>query len=174
MLNSEVFQEQRRQPHPVRLDKADRIILRELSADARLPNNVLARRAGLAPSTCLNRVRTLRRAGIIRGFHADVELRSLGLSVYALISISVHPQARSNMLELARHLRDLPETLNVFVLAGERDLLLHVAVANTDELRDFIASHLGTNQAFLNTQTSLVFEHLQPVSRAPGSSPESI
>lgn len=174
MLNSEVFLEQRRQPHPVRLDEADRIILRELSADARLPNNVLARRADLAPSTCLNRVRTLRRAGIIRGFHADIDLRSLGLSVYALISISVHPQARNNMLELARQLRDLPETLNVFVLAGERDLLLHVAVASTDELRDFVAKHLGTNQAFLNTQTSLVFEHLQPASGTPDSSPESI
>ncbi|WP_231687101.1 Lrp/AsnC family transcriptional regulator [Arthrobacter alpinus] len=54
------------------------VILRELSQDARTPNNLLARRTGLAPSTCLNRVRALREAGIIRGFHADIDLGSLG------------------------------------------------------------------------------------------------
>lgn len=162
MLNSEAFRERGVSANQVRLDSVDRVILRELSADARIPNNVLARRAGVAPSTCLGRVRALREAGVVRGFHADIDLRSLGLSVMALISISVHPRARGDMLELARHLRDLPEALNVFVLAGDRDLLLHVAVTSADELREFVATHLGSNQAFLNTQTSLVFEHVQP------------
>lgn len=163
MLNSEAIREHRHQLNPIRLDAADMVILRELSDDARTPNNVLARRAGLAPSTCLNRVRALRESGVIRGFHADISLGSLGLDVGALISINVHAQARKNMLELARGLRDLPETLNVFVLGGEHDLLLHVACASTGELRDFVATHLGSNQSFVNTQTTLIFEHLQPV-----------
>lgn len=164
MLNSEAIRERRQQLNPIRLDAADMVILRELSDDARTPNNVLARRAGLAPSTCLNRVRALREAGVIRGFHADISLGSLGLDVGALISINVHAQARKNMLALARGLRDLPETLNVFVLGGEHDLLLHVACASTGDLRDFVAAHLGSNQSFVNTQTTLIFEHLQPVS----------
>lgn len=163
MLNSEAIREYRHQLNPIRLDAADMVILRELSDDARTPNNVLARRAGLAPSTCLNRVRALLESGVIRGFHADISLGSLGLDVGALISINVHAQARKNMLELARGLRDLPETLNVFVLGGEHDLLLHVACASTGELRDFVAAHLGSNQSFVNTQTTLIFEHLQPV-----------
>lgn len=167
MLNSEIIREHHHQPNPIRLGEADMVILRELSADARIPNNLLARRAGLAPSTCLNRVRALREGGIIRGFHADIDLRGLGLYVSALISLYVHGQARENMLELARALRDLPETLNVFVLGGDRDLLLHVACATTDELREFVATHLGTNQAFVNTHTTLVFEHLQPGSPTP-------
>lgn len=164
MLNSSAIRDHRHQPNPIRLDAADMVILRELSEDARTPNNLLARRAGLAQSTCLNRVRILREAGTIRGFHADVDLSSLGLDVAALISINVHAQARTNMLELARGLRDLPETLNVFVLGGEHDLLLHVACATTGDLRDFVATQLGSNQSFVNTQTTLIFEHLQPVS----------
>ncbi|WP_245933306.1 Lrp/AsnC family transcriptional regulator [Arthrobacter livingstonensis] len=163
-LNSEVIRDHPRQPNPIHLDAADMVILRELSQDARTPNNLLARRAGLAPSTCLNRVRALRDAGIIRGFHADIDLGSLGLYIFALISINVHGQARRNMLELARELRDLPQTLNVFVLGGEHDLLLHVACATTAELRDFVAANLGSNQAFVSTQTTLIFEHMQPVS----------
>ena len=106
----------------------------------------------------------LREAGTIRSFHADVDLSSLGLDVAAMISINVHAQAQTHMLELARGLRDLPETVNVFVLGGEHDLLLHVPCATTGDLRDFVATHLGTNQSFVNTQTTLIFEHLQPVS----------
>ncbi|MGA7204337.1 MAG: Lrp/AsnC family transcriptional regulator [Specibacter sp.] len=164
-LNSEVIRARPRPSNPIQLDDADMVILRELSQDARTPNNLLARRAGLAPSTCLNRVRALRDAGVIRGFHADIDLGSLGLSIFALISIDVHGQARKNMLQLARELRDLPQTLNVFVLGGEHDLLLHVACAGTAELRDFVAANLGSNQAFAGTRTTLIFEHLQPVPR---------
>ena len=164
MLNSQTIHDHRHHSKPIRLDAADMIILRELSEDARTPNNLLASRAGLAQSTCLNRVRALREAGIIRGFHADIDLGSLGLDVGALISINVHSQARMKMLELARGLRDLPETINVFVLGGEHDLLLHVACATTGDLRDFVATHLGSNQSFVNTQTTLIFEHLQPLS----------
>ncbi|WP_230085320.1 MULTISPECIES: Lrp/AsnC ligand binding domain-containing protein [Arthrobacter] len=69
------------------------------------------------------------------------------------------------MLELARELRDLPQTLNVFVLGGEHETLLHVACANNAELRDFVAANLGSNKAFVSTQTTLIFEHMQPVSR---------
>lgn len=64
------------------------------------------------------------------------------------------------MLELARTLRDLPETINVFVLGGEHDLLLHVACASTTHLRDFVALNLGSNQAFVSTATTLIFEQL--------------
>lgn len=164
LLNSETIRDHRHQPNPIRLDAADLVILRELSEDARTPNILLASRTGLAQSTCLNRVRALREAGIIRGFHAEINLSSLGLDVGAMIYINVHAQARKNMLELARGLRNLPETLDVFVLGGKHDLLLHVACASTGDLRDFVATHLGSNQSFANTQTTLIFEHLQPVS----------
>lgn len=160
MLNSQAIRDHRSQLNPIRLDEADLIILRELSDDARTPNNLLASRANLAPSTCLNRVRALRDAGVIRGFHADISLSSLGLEVGAMISINVHAHARKSMLELARTLRDLPETLNVFVLGGDHDLLLQVACASTAHLRDFVALNLGSNQAFVSTQTTLIFEQL--------------
>ncbi|MGH3249392.1 MAG: Lrp/AsnC family transcriptional regulator, partial [Trebonia sp.] len=54
------------------LDDIDRHIVRELARDARTANNALAERVGIAPSTCLGRVRSLRERGVIRGYHADV------------------------------------------------------------------------------------------------------
>ncbi|MBB6405975.1 DNA-binding Lrp family transcriptional regulator [Arthrobacter sp. AZCC_0090] len=131
-------------------------------ADARIPNNVLASKAGIAPSTCLGRVRALRDAGVIRGFHTSVDLEALGLLVYALISVRVHPQARNKMLAIGQHLRMLPNVQSVFLLAGDQDFLVHVACRTPKELRDFIAGHLGSDPAIANTQTNLVFDHLIP------------
>ncbi|WP_369746022.1 Lrp/AsnC family transcriptional regulator [Paenarthrobacter sp. AMU7] len=149
-------------PNRVRLDETDRLILKELMADARIPNNVLASKAGIAPSTCLGRVRALRDAGIIRGFHASVDLEALGFLVYALISVRVNPQARNKMLAIVQRLRALPNVQSVFLLAGDQDFLMHVACGTPKELRDFIAVHLASDPAIANTQTNLVFDHLTP------------
>lgn len=149
-------------PNRVRLDDTDRLILQELMADARIPNNILAAKAGIAPSTCLGRVRALRDAGIIRGFHASVDLEALGLLVYALISVRVNAQARNKMLAIGQRLRSLPNVQSVFLLAGDQDFLMHVACGTPTELRDFIAVHLASDPAIANTQTNLVFDHLTP------------
>ncbi|MEZ2391311.1 Lrp/AsnC family transcriptional regulator [bacterium RCC_150] len=146
----------------VRLDDTDKLILRELVADARIPNNVLAVKAGIAPSTCLGRVRALRDAGIIRGFHASVDLEALGFLVFALISVRVNAQARNKMLAIGERLRKLPNVQSVFLLAGDQDFLIHVACGTPKELRDFIAFHLASDPAIANTQTNLVFDHLTP------------
>ncbi|MEE1621059.1 Lrp/AsnC family transcriptional regulator [Zafaria sp. Z1313] len=161
MINSDLIRNHQEGRNRVRLDEADLVILRELAADARLPNNVLARKAGIAPSTCLARVRALKDSGVITGYHAELDLARLGLHVFAMISVRVNPQARHRMLELAAALRDLPETLGVFLLAGDRDFLVHVACAGPEELRDFINVRLA-DPAVASTQTSLVFEHLTP------------
>jgi DNA-binding Lrp family transcriptional regulator len=149
-------------PNRVRLDDTDRLLLRELMADARIPNNVLAAKAGIAPSTCLGRVRALREAGVIKGFHASVDLEALGLLVYALISVRVNLQARNKMLAIGQRLRSLPNVQSVFLLAGDQDFLMHVACGTPKELRDFIAVHLASDPAIANTQTNLVFDHLTP------------
>lgn len=160
LQNADLIRDHRPRSQDVRLDDTDLAILRELAVDGRTPNNVLAGRVGLAASTCLGRVRALRRAGVIRGYHADIDLRSLGLHVFALISITVHAQARGRMLDLATALRTLPEVLDVYVLGGDQDLMIHVACPTADALREFVSRHLGSNQAFVSTRTTLIFDHL--------------
>src|SRR5687767_10489003 len=71
------------------LDRVDRVLLAALQRDGRTPNNELARQAGIAPSTCLARVRSLRERGAIRGIHADVDPEVLGLSIQAMIAVSL-------------------------------------------------------------------------------------
>lgn len=161
-MNSGSIENHHQQLNPVRLDDVDLVILRELGKDARTPNNLLASRAGIAPSTCLGRVRALQDAGVIRGFHADIDPRMLGLQVTAMISVMLRPDFRHEMLNSARNLQSLPEVQDVFVLGGTPDILVHVICTSVEALRDFVATNLGSRAAFSSTQTNLVFEHLTP------------
>lgn len=147
-------------PHPVRVDETDLAILAALQLDARIPNNVLAQQVGLAPSTCLGRVKALTRAGIISGYTTQINEALLGVTVNAMISIVISPAARDRLLASARALQSLPEVKDVFVLGGTPDLLVRVAARSIDDLRTFVATHLGSNRAFSSTQTALIFEHL--------------
>lgn len=145
----------------VPVDDVDLAILSELHHDARLANNVLAQRVGLAPSTCLGRVKALRARGVIEGFETRINEKLLGITVNAMISVIVAPQARDRMLPAAKALAELSQIRDVFVLGGTPDLLIRVATSSIDELRIFVANHLGSNRAFSSTQTNIIFEHLR-------------
>ncbi|MCX4388441.1 Lrp/AsnC family transcriptional regulator [Micromonospora peucetia] len=140
------------------LDDTDRAILSELTADGRLPNNALAERVGVAPSTCLTRTRALRECGAIRGFHAEVDPAAVGLPLQALVSVrlTAHERAAVDAFR-ARSVR-LPGVVAVFHVAGAEDYVLHVRAASADALRDFVLDHLAVDPAVLHTQTSLIFE----------------
>jgi DNA-binding Lrp family transcriptional regulator len=143
------------------LDAIDRRILRELSADARIPNIALADRVGVAPSTCSLRIKRLRDLGALRGFHADIAPEALGLPLQAMIAVRVQPDARSRIGEYTARLAALPGVLNVFFLAGSNDFLVQVAAASPDALRCFVTEHLSASREFASTETSLVFEHMR-------------
>ena len=142
------------------LDDIDRHIVRELARDARIANNALAERVGIAPSTCLGRVRSLRERGVIRGYHADVDPAALGRPLQAMIAVRLQSHARSRIRGFVAEVAGLPEVLNVFFLAGKDDFLLHVAAASTEDLRDFVED-LSSNADVAYTETSLIFEHVR-------------
>jgi DNA-binding Lrp family transcriptional regulator len=142
------------------LDDLDRHIVRELARDARIANNALADRVGIAPSTCLGRVRSLRERGVIRGYHADVDPAALGRPLQAMIAVRLQSHARSRIRVFVAGVAGLPEVLNVFFLAGKDDFLLHVAAASTSALRDFVET-LSSNEDVSYTETSLIFEHIR-------------
>ncbi len=145
----------------VELDDVDRRILRVLADDARVPNNALAERAGIAASTCLGRVRGLRERGVIRGYHADIDPAALGRPIQAMIAVRLQSHARGHISEFAAGVAKLPEVLNVFFLAGAVDFYVHIAATSTENLRDFVVVNLSGNPDVALTETNLIFEHIR-------------
>jgi DNA-binding Lrp family transcriptional regulator len=143
------------------LDDIDRRLLRELAADARIPNNALAERVGIAPSTCLGRVRALRAGGVIRGYHADVDPAALGRPIQAMISVRLQSHARGHIPDFMAKIATLPEVLNVFFLGGADDFHVHIAATSTDNLRDFVVVNLSGDPDVALTETNLIFDHIR-------------
>lgn len=142
------------------LSETDKKLLALLKENSRRSNASLAQELGLAQSTCLARIKALRRRGIIRRFTVDVDASALGKSLEALVFVRIRPGARHRMAELARNIAKAPGVVQVFFLGGDEDFSVHVQVADAAEVRDFVVEHLSSDPAVANTRTSLVFEHL--------------
>ncbi|MFG1923067.1 Lrp/AsnC family transcriptional regulator [Cryptosporangium sp. NPDC048952] len=142
------------------MDELDAQIVALLQADARLSNRELARMAGIAPSTCLERVRALVRRGVIRGYHADIDPAALNRSVQAMVSVQVRPLSRAVIDAFKAAASTMPEVLNVFVLAGGDDFLLHVGVQDLDSLHAFLTDKLAKRREVTGFRTSVIFQQV--------------
>ncbi|BBG04425.1 MULTISPECIES: Lrp/AsnC family transcriptional regulator [Pseudonocardia] len=136
----------------------DRALLRLLEHDARTPNNALATAVGIAPSTCLGRIRALRERGVIRGYHADVDPAATGNPLQAMISVRLQADARDRLDEFVARASGLPAVRDVYFLAGDDDYMIRVATADTVALRELVGA-LNSWTEVAGTRTSLIFEH---------------
>lgn len=152
----------------IQLTATDRRILDELARDGRLSNKELAARVGLPRSTCHGRVRALEAAGVIRGYHAEIDPVAARASVQALILVGVHDSVRDHLPLVTERMRGIPGVQRVFLIGGEQDLVLHVACESVPALRDFIRTHLGSDPDLGRTQTQLIFEQHPGSAVLPG------
>ena len=149
------------------LDELDTAILRELQVDARRTNRDIAAAVGVSPTTALDRTRGLRERGVIRGALLDVDLGSIGRPVQALIAVRIRPPSRRNIEGFRDWVSTLPETVGVFVVSGNEDFLIHVAVEDNDRLYAFVIDRLTQRPEIADVRTSVVYEHLRNHGVAP-------
>jgi len=145
--------------NPEHLDRIDFAILAVLQKNARLANNRLAELVGVAPSTCLERVRRLGRLGVIRGYHCDVDPSALGIGLEAMIAVRLCQHSRDLVDSFREYVVDLPEVRSVFHVTGGDDFLVHVAVRDSDHLRDLALDSFTTRPEVDHIQTQLIFEY---------------
>lgn len=143
------------------LDPVDRAIVRLLHHDGRMPNNALAEAVGVAPSTCLARVRALRERGVIRGVHAEVDLTALGRPLQAMVAVRLAAHAREDIRQFRQVAPGLPGVLAVYHVTGANDYLLHVAMPDTNALRQFVLDQVAAQPGVAHAETSLIFEHIR-------------
>src|SRR3984885_15161246 len=115
------------------VDAVDRALLELLARDARITNQRLADQVGIAPSTALARLRSLRERGVIRGFHAEVDLAAIGRPLQALIAVRLAVHAREQIEAFTDAVRGLPGVLMVFHLTGVTDYLVWARAADAAE-----------------------------------------
>lgn len=152
------------------LDELDAAILRELQSDARKTNREVAAAVGVSPTTALDRTRSMRQRGVIRGAALELDLAKIGRPVQALIAVRVHPPSRRHIEAFRDWVSVLPEVLGVFVVSGDDDFVIHVAVPDNEHLYAFVIDRLTERAEIANVRTTVVYEHLQ--NRAVGVAPD--
>ena len=134
------------------LDRRDLAILRALQEDARATFAEIGERVGLAASTVHERVRKLERAGVIRGYRADVDAEGLGLFVTSLVSVM--PLDPRQPDDLPDRVRELPEVEACHSVAGNENYILKVRTRTTSDLEDFLRRL--REKAGVQTRTTVV------------------
>ena len=151
------------------LDELDKAILRELQVDARRTNRAIAAAVGVSASTALERTRSLRDRGVIRGAVLDLNLAAVGRGVQALIAIRIRPPSRRNIEGFRNWIAQLPETIGVFVVSGSEDFLVHIAVRDNQDLYAFVIDRLTQRPEVADVRTSVVYEHLHKTQIIPNT-----
>ena len=141
------------------LSPTDRLLLELLQKNARITNKELARAAGIAESTCLDRVRSLQERGVILGWHAEVDLDALGRSLRALIHVRLQPKTTDSVHAFQNFVLAAPETLSVRTVTGTDDFIVEVAVPDVNALRMFVLEVITNRPDVADTRTSIVYEH---------------
>ena len=141
------------------MDELDSAIIQHLQTNARQTNRDLARAVGIAPSTCLERVRVLRDRGVITGYHAEISLAALNRHVQALLHVQIRPLSRSVIEGFKKYVTALPEVISVFVVAGEDDFLVHVAVPSVDSLHGFLMDKFSKRREIVRFRSSVIYQH---------------
>ena len=142
------------------LDRTDRLLVGLLQKNARLSNKALAAAAGIAPSTCSERVRRLEDEGVFRGYSADVDPPALGIGLRALIAIRLRRHAASEVASFRENAMALDEVITISHVTGPNDFLVHVVVRDADHLRDLAVSGFTSLPEVAHIETALVFEHI--------------
>lgn len=125
------------------LDVTDLKILDELQADSSLSNVELARRVHLSPSPCMARVKALESRGLIRRYVALLDAQQLGLHLNVFISISLNQQSREALREFEARVTARDEVMECYLMTGDADYLLRVAVPDMPALESFILEQLS-------------------------------
>ena len=139
------------------IDKIDRKILNILQGDGRITNLELAERIGLSPSPCLRRVRTLEESGLIVGYRALLDAKKLGLSLMALIGISMDQHTPERFANLESAIADIPEVLECLLITGQQsDYQLKVVVADMDAYQNLLLNKITRIPGVTGVHTSFV------------------
>lgn len=137
------------------LDTIDRRLLSELQDEGRVTNVELAQRVGLTAPPCLRRVRSLEEAGVIRGYHADLDAAKLGYTITVFALVSLKSQAEDALRAFEDHMKLLPEVRECHMLNGEIDFILKIVSRDLQGFQEFLTSKLTPAPNVASVKTSL-------------------
>ncbi len=135
------------------VDETDRAILRILQEDARTPFSEIAREIDMSSATVHDRVSRLEEAGVIRGYHADVDATAVGLGITAVVGLRVKQGREQDTLD---RLEDVEGVQEIHLTTGEWDVVMRIYAEDADQLRELMFERVARMDGFDRSQTMVI------------------
>lgn len=149
------------QPVKITIDRIDRKILRILQDDGRLSNVNLARKVGLSPTACNERVRKLEREGIIERYQARLNPAKLGANLMVFVEITLSRTSPDAFADFSEAVRNTPEILECHLVAGDFDFLIKARVPDMPAYRKLLGETILTMPGVNESRTYVVMEEVK-------------
>jgi DNA-binding Lrp family transcriptional regulator len=150
--------------HDVPMDALDRAIVAQLERDGRLSNVELADRVRLSPSPCLRRVRALERAGVIRGYHAEVDPAALGRGFEIIAHTRLRRGDRKTVEAFETALVALDEVIECRRMFGVPDYLIRIGLADQAAYEAFYMNKLAVLPGVEQIISQFIMKVVKPLS----------
>ena len=151
----------------LKLDDVDRQILQDLQDDGRMTNVELAKRAGISAPPCLRRVRALEKAGVVRGYHADLDAEALGYNVHVFAFVGLASQAEIDLQAFEGMVAGWLQVRECYMLMGEIDFLLKIVAHDWDDFQKFLTSKLTPAKNVSHVKTALSIRSAKKLAGVP-------
>jgi len=146
---------------PRAFDKIDRNIMRELQKEGRIPFAQLAKKVGLSPTPCIERVKRLEQAGVIQGYSARINPAMVNASLVAFVQIRLNRSSKDVFEEFSRATRLLPEIQECYLVSGSFDYLIKARVADMSAYREFYGDTLLTLPGVQECTSHIVMDEVK-------------
>ena len=140
----------------IKLDEYDKLIIKYYQEDSSISNIELSKKIGLAPSSCLLRVRSLKEAKILKQFTVVVDEKLLGFEITCFVKVAMAPLNRETSSRFIEEVNRIPEVTECYTITGDSAFLLKIVAKNFQYYRNFIFDKLLSVPNVSNVETSIV------------------
>lgn len=143
------------------LDKFDLAILKVLQQNARASLNDIGAAVGLSSTPCWNRIKRMESAGVIRGYTVDIDPASLGFMDTVIVHVTLESHSEETLYEFGRALAQIPEVLEAFLVSGDYDYYIRIAVRDTRDYERLLREQLYRIPGIRHSKSCFVLRRLK-------------
>ena len=143
------------------IDRLDRKILQILQEDATVPVAEIGRRVGLSTTPCWTRIKKMEAEGVIQGYTVRIDPVSVGYAETVIVQVTLESHSDETVEAFGRALNDIPEVLEAFLISGDYDYLIRIAVRDTRDYERLLRQRLYRIPGIRHSKSSFVLRTLK-------------
>jgi Lrp/AsnC family leucine-responsive transcriptional regulator len=145
----------------MKLDKFDLAILRVLQLDARASLHDVSAQVGLSSTPCWNRIKRMEDGGVIRGYTVRIDPDEIGLRDTVILQVTLESHSEETLYDFGRALEQIPEVLEAFLVSGDYDYYIRIAVRDTRDYERILRERLYKIPGIRHSKSSFVLRTLK-------------